>query len=193
MTEESALNPPSYKGLVRRQLVQMIMDEVKAGKLMALIARSADFYGPDNSKSLFGEMVTVNLKKGKAASWPIDKNKIHSFTFTPDAAKATALLGNTHDAYNTTWHLPTDKSKLTGKDYIDLFSSAMKVPDKVKTVPLWMFKAIGLFVPIMRELTEMMYQYDRDYFFDSSKFDKRFNFRTTSYQEGVKIIVDHLR
>ena len=38
----------------------------------------------------------------------------------------------------------------------------------------------------MREMPEMMYQYDRDYFFDSSKFDKRFNFKTTTYQEGVK-------
>ncbi len=46
MTEDSAINPPSKKGLVRKQIAQMIMDEVKAGKLMALIARSADFYGP---------------------------------------------------------------------------------------------------------------------------------------------------
>jgi nucleoside-diphosphate-sugar epimerase len=51
MTEESAINPPSKKGAVRKILSQMIMDEVKAGKLKALIARSADFYGPENEKS----------------------------------------------------------------------------------------------------------------------------------------------
>jgi len=39
-------------------------------------------------------------------------------------------------------------------------------------------------------MREMMYQYDRDYFFDSSKFDKRFNFKTTTYQEGVRITVE---
>jgi nucleoside-diphosphate-sugar epimerase len=48
MTEDSPLNPPSRKGLVRKQLADMIMEEVKGGKLLALIARSADFYGPDN-------------------------------------------------------------------------------------------------------------------------------------------------
>ena len=46
-----------------------------------------------------------------------------------------------------------------------------------------------LFIPLMKEMPEMMYQYDRDYFFDSSKFDKRFKFKTTTYQEGVKLIV----
>ena len=43
------------------------MDEVKAGKLMALIARSADFYGPDNEKSFVNEMVYKNFLKGNAS------------------------------------------------------------------------------------------------------------------------------
>ncbi|MFZ1313227.1 MAG: NAD(P)H-binding protein, partial [Chitinophagaceae bacterium] len=46
MTESSAINPPSEKGKVRRAIAEMLMDDVKAGHLKALIARSADFYGP---------------------------------------------------------------------------------------------------------------------------------------------------
>jgi len=188
MTEDSPYNPPSKKGAVRKQIAQMIMDEVKSGRLLALIARSADFYGPDNKNSMVTQMIYNNLLKGKSASWPVDKNKKHSFTFTPDAAKATALLGNTNDAYNTVWHLPTDKNSLTGSQIIELFAREMKVSSRSSVVPVWMFNIIGIFVPVMKELSEMMYQYDRDYFFDSSKFDKRF--KTTSYQEGVRITVN---
>ena len=101
MTEESPYNPPSRKGAVRKQIAQMIMDEVKAGRLMAIIARSADFYGPGNDKSFVIEMVYKNFLKGKRANWFVDADKKHSFTYTPDAARATALLGNTDDAYNT--------------------------------------------------------------------------------------------
>ncbi len=191
MTEESPYNPPSRKGAVRMQIAEMIMDEVKAGKLMALIARSADFYGPDNDKSFVNEMVYKNFKKGMRANWFLDADKKHSFTFTPDAAKATALLGNTHDAYNTVWHLPTDRNTLTGREFIRLFSTEMKVANKLFVMPLWMIKAAGIFVPIMKEMPEMMYQYDRDYFFDSSKFEKRFNFKVTPYEEGVKLTVNH--
>jgi len=191
MTEDSPYNPPSKKGAVRKQIAQMIMDEVKAGRLMALIARSADFYGPANDKSMVIEMVYKNLLKRKAANWPVDKNKKHSFTFTPDAAKATALLGNTDDAYNTIWHLPTDKNVLTGSEFVALFAKEMNSPNRTFVLPVWMIKLIGIFMPVMKEFPEMMYQYDRDYFFDSSKFDKRFKFRTTTYQEGVKLTVNH--
>ncbi len=67
MTEDSEINPPSKKGAVRKQIAQMIMDEVKAGKLMALIARSADFYGPGNEKSFVIEMVYKNFLKKKSS------------------------------------------------------------------------------------------------------------------------------
>ncbi len=190
MTEESPNNPPSKKGVVRKQIAQMIMDEVKAGKLMALIARSADFYGPDNDKSFVNEMVYKNFLKGSRANWFVDPDKKHSFTFTPDAAKATALLGNTDDAYNTIWHLPTDKNTLTGREFVELFSKEMKVADKIFVMPLWLIRIVGIFVPVIKEMPEMMYQYDRDYFFDSSKFEKRFEFIPTTYSEGIKRIVE---
>jgi nucleoside-diphosphate-sugar epimerase len=189
MTEESVINPPSKKGEVRSQIANMIMDEVKAGKLMALIARSADFYGPGNEKSFVTEIVYKNLLKGKAPNWFLDANKKHSFTFTPDAAKATALLGNTDDAYNQVWHLPTDRNTLTGNEFVKLFSEEMKSKRKVSVMPGVLLKVLGLFVPVLREMSEMMYQYDRDYFFDSSKFEKRFSFKTTSYLEGIKLTV----
>jgi nucleoside-diphosphate-sugar epimerase len=169
----------------------MLMDEVKAGKLLALIARSADFYGPDNDKSFVNEMVYKNFRKGKRANWFLNADKKHSFTYTPDAAKATALLGNTEDAFNTVWHLPTDKNVLTGREFVGLFSKEMNVANKIFAMPGWMVKLAGIFVPVLKEMVEMMYQYDRDYFFDSSKFEKRFNFKTTTYQEGVRATVEY--
>jgi nucleoside-diphosphate-sugar epimerase len=191
MTEESPINPPSRKGAVRKQISQMLLDEVKAGKLIALIARSADFYGPDNEKSVVTEIVYKNLKKGKSANWFVNADKKHSFTFTPDAAKATALLGNTDDAFNQVWHLPTDKNTLTGREFIDLFAKELKVKSKLMVMPLWFIKILGLFMPVLKEMPEMMYQNNRDYFFDSSKFDKRFKFKTTTYPEGVRIMVEN--
>jgi hypothetical protein len=43
-----------------------------------------------------------------------------------------------------------------------------------------MVKGIGWFVPIMKERADMNYQYDRDYYFDSSKFNNYFKFIPTS-------------
>ena len=65
MTENSVINPPSKKGAVRKEIADMLLNEVKSGKLTALIARSADFYGPNNDKSFLIEIVYKNIKKGK--------------------------------------------------------------------------------------------------------------------------------
>jgi nucleoside-diphosphate-sugar epimerase len=191
MTEESAIKPPSKKGEVRREIADMLMKAVSSGALTALIARSADFYGPDNDKSILIELVYKNLKKGKNPNWFANADKKHTFTYTPDAAKATALLGNTPDAYNQVWHLPTDRHALTAREMSALFMKEMNIQKSVSILPMWLLKLLGIFIPIMREMPEMMYQYDRDYIFDSSKFERRFNFRTTTYEEGVKHIVSH--
>ena len=190
MTETSTINPPSRKGAVRKQISQMLMDEVRAGRLMALIARSADFYGPGNEKSFLNEVVYKNLKKGRKANWFMDADAKHSFTNTIDAAKATAILGNTIDAFNQVWHLPTDKNSLTGREMACLFAKELNVSCRISVMPMLLIKVLGLFIPIMKEMPEMMYQYDRDYIFNSAKFDKRFNFKTTTYQDGVRQTVE---
>lgn len=192
MTENSPVNAPSSKGKVRQQLHEMIMSEVEKGNLTALIARSADFYGPDNKSSALNLMVVDNFMKGKKAQAFGDIKKLHSYTFTPDAGRATALLGNTPDAYNQVWHLPTTKEKLTTEQWIRLIAEELKVEPKIQEVPVWLMKILGLFIPIMREFPEMIYQYDQDYIFDSSKFEKRFGISATSPKEGVRILVQSL-
>jgi nucleoside-diphosphate-sugar epimerase len=183
MTEDVQLNPPSKKGLVRMELVEMLMTAVKAGKLKALIARAADFYGPGNERSMFIEMVIKNMKKGKKPMWLIDADKKHSFTYTPDAAKATAILGNTEDAYGQVWHLPTDPRPLSVRELVKLYPGNKN--RGINSLQPWFVKLLGVFIPVMKEMPEMLYQYERDYFFDSSKFNRRFNFKPTSYEEGM--------
>lgn len=191
ITENAPINPPSEKGKVRAQIAEMLLDEMKAGNLKALIARCADYYGPNiKNTSMLTETVFNNLSKGKKANWLGSVKFKHSFTFTPDAGKATALLGNTENAYGEVWHLPTAPNPFTGEEWIKNIAAEMGVEAKYQAAPKILVRVIGLFQPIMKEMVEMMYQYDRDYVFDSSKFEKRFGFIPTPYKEGIKSIVN---
>jgi len=60
-------------------------------------------------------------------------------------------------------------------------------------MPRWLLSIAGMFVPILREFREMTYQYDRDYVFDSSKFEQRFGFVPTKPADAVRGIVNALR
>ena len=185
MTEESPIKPDSEKGKVREELTQMIMNEIKQGNLKAIIARAADFYGPNTPPSFVNIMVFENFEKGKKAQWFIDVNKKHSFTYTPDAGKGTAILGNTESAYNQVWHLPTNKDVLTGREFIELAAKAMNVKPEYMVVKKWMAQMLGLFKKVIKENNEMLYQNNSDYLFDSTKFEKAFNFKPISYEEGI--------
>jgi len=189
MTEDTEVFPSSKKGKIRAKISQMVLDGIQAGTLEALIARAADFYGPAIGNSALNEVVFKNLKAGKKANWFCSIDRLHNFTFTPDAAKATALLGNTDSAYGQVWHLPT-AVPITGKEWVEKIAAELGVTPKIQIVPAFLVRILGLFNPILKEFAEMLYQYNRDYYFDSSKFETAFKIKPTSIDEGIKEMVE---
>ena len=190
MKEDTPIRPTSVKGRVRKEVAELIMKEIQAKNLKALIARSADFLGIKNSVPV--ETIYKNLKKGKPADIMASADKIHNYTWVPDAAEAVAILGNTPDAYNQVWHLPSIKEKLTAKQWVELFAEELDAKPKYRVLPIWMMGILGIFVPIMKELKEMAYQYDRDYYFNSEKFEKRFGYTPVKAKDAVKELVASL-
>ena len=193
MSEESPMNPCSKKGEIRAKVEQMLPDEVQKGNIEAMIARAADFYGPGAALGFVDYLVFQNLAKGKTPQILVNADTKHSYTFTPDAARATAALGNTVAAYNQIWHLPSDPTTLSGKDFVQIAAEAFKAKFNFKVLPKWLIQALGLFVPEMGEAVEMLYQNQYDYLFDSSKYVKHFKHPATTYQEGIQITVDYLQ
>jgi nucleoside-diphosphate-sugar epimerase len=189
MTEETEILPISKKGKVRSEITQMVLNEIELGTLKALIARAADFYGPGISNSIINEVVFKNLQAGKKANWFCSADKLHNFTFTPDAAKATAVLGNTDSAYGQVWHLPT-AAPITGKQWVDKIAKQLGTEPKIQVAPKFLVRILGLFNPIMKDFVEMLYQYDRDYHFVSSKFENQFNIKPTSIEDGIKQMIE---
>jgi nucleoside-diphosphate-sugar epimerase len=185
MTEDTPFNPNSKKGEVRAKVATMLLDEIKAGNLNGMIVRAADFYGPGAAYSLTYSTVTSRLKAKKGPQWIGNPKSIHTFTYTPDAGKSVARLGNTASAYNQTWHAVTSKEPMTGEQYVKIACELMGVPYKLQAMPKFGVSIVGLFVPVLHEFVEMMYQFEHDYIFDSTKFEKAFNLSATSYRDGI--------
>lgn len=185
MTEETPFNPISKKGEVRAKIATLLLDEMHRGNLQAMITRSADFYGPGAVQSFLHATVFQRLKAGKAPQWIGRPNTVHTFTFTPDAGHAVAVLGRSPEAYGKTWHLPTTKEPLTGEDFVRLACDLAEQPYKLQVPPRFMLKLLGFFMPVLRENEEMMYQFDYDYRFDSSKIESAFGMQSTPYRRGI--------
>lgn len=188
MTEETPFNPCSKKGEVRAQIATDLLDEIKAGNLTAMIARSADFYGPDARTSVANVLVFSKLATGDKAAWLVNDSVCHSFTFTPDAAKSLMMLTETESAWNQTWHVPTAPDPPTGKEFIALAAEAFGVPARYRVLNRPMLMVAGWFNEMIAESYEMLYQNDSEYLFDSTKFARAFQFEPTGYRDAVRII-----
>jgi len=192
MTEETPVRPVSKKGKVRAEIADMLMDQVAKGNLQALIARAPDFYGPAINTSVLLELVFKNFQKNKKANWFCRLDCKHSFIYTPDAGRATAILGNDDQAYNQVWHLPTTQDPYNGQEWVNAIAQIMDKEPKVQLAGKLIVKIMGLFNPIMKEFAEMLYQWDRDYVFDSSKFNKKYKFTPTAWKVGIEQVAKSL-
>jgi nucleoside-diphosphate-sugar epimerase len=185
MLETTPYNPISKKGEVRAKIATQLMDEAKAGNINASIARAADFYGTDSGNSFMDMMLLSKFAKKESAQWAGDPKKLHNFTYIPDAGKGMFLLGQHQETDNQIWHMPT-AAPLTGKQFIDIAAKVYNVKPKYMAINKIMLQLYGLFNKQVAGTVEMYYQYDHDYDFNSSNFEKHINFSPTRYADGIK-------
>ncbi|MEL6357490.1 MAG: NAD-dependent epimerase/dehydratase family protein [Bacteroidota bacterium] len=190
MDESTPIAPSSRKGKVRQLIAEKVLNAHREGKVQTLIARSADFYGPGIRNSVFNELVVKNVAVGKRPQWFCSGDMPHNFTYTPDAAKATAQLGNDASAFGRVWHLPTHQDIITGKEWCKLTAEAFGVASKSPIlIKPWLLRILGLFVPAMGSTVEMLYQYDRPYTFRSDAFTERYGWKATPVKVALGEIV----
>lgn len=187
MTEDAPHNPTSEKGQVRARVANSVLEAFGSGALDGVIARSADFYGPGaNSNGIPNLLVLQRLIAGKRAQWLVDADKLHSLTYTIDCGRALPLLVGDPSSYNQVWHLPTAHPAITMRRFVEIAAEVLETQSRLSVMPRWMLSIGGLFDKTIKEIPEMSYQYDRDYVFDSSKFETHFSFAPTSYEQGIR-------
>jgi nucleoside-diphosphate-sugar epimerase len=185
MTEKTPFRPCSKKGEIRAEIATTLLKEIKAGSLTALIARAADFYGPRVRTALPNILVFDKFARGAKAMWLVNDSVKHSFTFTPDAARSLVLLADTENAWNQTWHVPTAPDPPTGREFIELVANEFRTRPKYRVLTRPMLWLGRWFDTNIHELYEMLYQYEFNYVFDSTKFTSAFRFQPTFYPEGI--------
>lgn len=189
-TEESPFVPIGEKSVVRAKIATMLLDEINGKNIEAVICRAPEFYGAGKTQSVTNTLIFDNFKQGKKLKVPISDHTKRTLIWTPDASRAMALIGNTPDAYNQTWHLPCDDNRLTYKEMIAFISKISKKKLDYSVMKMWFLKLGSLINEQAKGLWELLPRYKYDNIFVSDKFKKRFpEFKFTTYREGITNIL----
>lgn len=185
-TEESPFAPIGRKSTVRAKMAEMLLTEINNNTIEAVICRAPEFYGPNKTQSITNTLIFDNIQQNKKLKVPLSDSAKRTLIWTPDASRAMALIGNTPDAYNQTWHLPCDDSRPTYKELIDLTSKIYGQKLEYSTVKMWQFKIGSLFNKKLKELLELLPRYKQNNIFVSDKFKKKFpDFKVTTFENGI--------
>ncbi len=185
-TEEGPFVPVGRKSTVRAKMATMLLNEINNKNIDAVICRAPEFYGPKKTQSITNSLIFDNIKNHKKPKIPIANNTKRTLIWTPDASRAMALIGNTPNAYNQTWHLPCDDSRLTYKELINLTSRIYGQSFDYSIIKMWQFKIASLFNSKAKELLELLPRYQVDNIFVSDKFKTKFpDFKITTFENGI--------
>lgn len=182
--EEMPYAARTRKGQLRARMATAALEAHQKGRLPVVIGRASDFFGPRVLSSTLGERVFVPALQGKTASFVGKLDLPHSFTYIKDFGKALVRLALEEQSYGQVWHIPTAPA-LTQRQIGEMISEILGQPVKMSGTGRFMMMIGGLFIPEARESVEMMYEFEKPFVVDSTKFTRVFGQTATPMREAL--------
>lgn len=172
-------------GRTRARIAADLMSAHEQGHVRAAIGRGSDFFGAHARQSVVGERVFARALEGKRAQVLGNPDVPHSVTYIEDFARALLTLGERQEALGRAWHVPNDEP-VTTRHFAEMVFEELGRPARLQVTPRWALALAGLFDPRIRALTEQLYQVDRPWVVDSSKFERTFGWRATPLADAIR-------
>lgn len=174
LTGDTPMNPCSRKGEIRAKAAEQMFDAHRRGVVRAVTGRASDFYGPGGRLSQLGDYFWPRVFKGKGGQVTADPDAVHTYHYIPDVAEGLVTLGAApDDAYGRAWMLPCRPAE-TLRDLVRRMEKPFGGPIRISPMPGWLLSAMGLFMPMMREIGEMQYQWQEPFIVDDRAFREKF-------------------
>ena len=183
--EDHPREPHTFKGRMRKEQEDILLQAHAEGRINAAVLRLPDFYGPGVEASLLHRIAVAAVNGGTAdAIGPIDRP--HEFVFVPDVGPVVAQLIDTPTAFGQVWHL-AGAGVTTQRDLVDEMQRQTGRKIGLRVAGKTMLRVLGLFNRMIREMVEMNYLLTEPLIMDDSALQRLIGpIRKTSYAEGIR-------
>ncbi len=194
MAATDPLDPTTRKGAIRARMWQEALAAHTAGRIQATEARASDYVGPGLGQTAhLGDRVIPRILAGKRASVLGDPTLERSWTYIGDVCDTLVVLGTDERALGRAWHVPS-LPPLSAQAYVDAVADRADVARSLlKALPGLALAVAGTFVPMIRELREMLYQFEQPFEIDAADTTDTFSLTPTPLAEQVDAIVTAYR
>jgi nucleoside-diphosphate-sugar epimerase len=185
LTEDLPNAATTRKGRLRAEMAEAALTAHRTGKVNVTIGRGSDFFEPGVLNSGMGERAIRPALQGKPASLIGNIDMPHTYTFINDFGRALATLGQHEEALGQVWHIPNTET-VTTRQFMTIVFEEIGLPPKMSGMSKLMMRIGGLFIPEAKEAVEMIYQFEKPFIVDSSKFERAFSEHATPLPKAIK-------
>lgn len=185
MRESTPTAATGKKGSLRARLSQDLLRRHAERRLRVAIGRASDYYGPRGVNSAVGDQFFAAIAAGKRPRWMGRLDQPHMLSFLPDIASGLVTLGERPEAEGEVWHLPVSPA-LTGAEWADRTGRIVGREIHPSAVSRPMVVALGVVMPLLRELRETLYQWEHPWVVDDTKFRAAFGAAATDVDESIR-------
>jgi nucleoside-diphosphate-sugar epimerase len=185
MTEDMPSNPVEPTGKLHAKGVQIAMDAHEKGRVRVAVGRSSNYFGPRAGRSYAGDGIFHNALLGKSASVIGNVDMPHTYAYVDDFANGLITLGERDEALGEIWHVPCAPT-ITTKQFIVIVYESIGEKTKILAGTRIPLTIMSLFNSRMKFALQVLYQFDRPFIVDSSKFEKAFGANPTPHGEATQ-------
>jgi len=173
------------KGQIRMEMEEMMALARKDKGLDYAIVRMPDFYGPFVINS-FSEELYINAIKGKNLRWIGNLDAEVELIYIEDGGEAMVQVAMQEKSSGEVFNIPGSEIT-TARKYLTEIAKQAGSKSRPSTLNAnLIFDILGVFMPMIKEVKEMLYLKREKLILDGSKFKNQFgSIPSTNYATGI--------
>lgn len=192
LTTQLPLAATGAKGRVRAQMFEDAVSAHTEGRARVVEVRASDYIGP-GADSHMGDRVVPRVLAGKNVRVIGAVDQPHTWTYVDDVATLAVASAQDPTSWGRAWHVPSNPPRTQEQVVADMAKAGGVPTPSVRAYPDWLLSVMGLVSPMIRELKETEYQFDRPFVMDWEATRQHFGLLPTPWRQVIERTVASYR
>ena len=165
--ETTPMRPSSYKGRLRIAIEDRMQEAAEERGVRTIILRAGDFFGGGRGSWL--DLVIAKDITRLKLTYPGPLDVVHEWAYLPDMAAGMVRLAAIRETLKPFEAFGFPGHAVTGRQFTQALAKAVRNRLRVKRMSWWLIHALGLVMPLPKELSEMAYLWKEPHRIDGDK------------------------
>ncbi|MFC9429614.1 NAD-dependent epimerase/dehydratase family protein [Streptomyces sp. NPDC056987] len=177
------------KGVLRARIWADALAAHRAGRVRAFEVRGSDYIASSAPEGHVSRVLPRALA-GRGIRMIGGLDQPHTFTDVKDVARLLVAAADDPSAHGRTWHVPSHPAISQRQIMNELMDAAGRPRVRIRAIAPATVRALGMFSPLLREVSDLTYLLTRPYILDDSAARQHFGMTESDWDDTLRRTVE---